>query len=168
MSNAANIITFHQNPFYNDLFGNIGIQVPSKRVGYKQDAAGKATITSLPKGTRKFEAEIKAFLFDELKPEWPHTGRLLIAILVHLTKKEYRIKDIDNIAKSLLDAMKGIVFKDDVQVDALHIVKQVSDKDGFLVGIKLLSDDSTAWYYPLLYREGKPFDSVQTYRIVAR
>jgi hypothetical protein len=34
MSNQANIITFHQNPFYNDIFGTFDIQIPSKRVGY--------------------------------------------------------------------------------------------------------------------------------------
>lgn len=168
MSNQKNIIIFHQNPFYNDLFGTFDIQIPSKRVGYKQDAEGRHVITSLPKGTRDFEAKINAFLSDIPKPEWPYTGRLLIAILVHLTKKEYHIKDIDNLAKSLLDAMKDIVFKDDVQIDALHIVKQVSDTNGFFVGVKLLSDDSTAWYYPFLYQKGKPFDRVQTYRIVAQ
>ena len=138
MSNQANIITFHQNPFYNDLFGTFDTQIPSRRFGYKKDAEGKPTITSLPKSTREFQAKIKAILSDRPKPEWPHTGRLLIAILVHLTKKEYRIKDIDNLAKSLLDAMKGIVFKDDVQIDSLHIVKQVSDTNEFFVGVKLL------------------------------
>ena len=32
--------------------------------------------------------------------------------------------DLDNVAKSFLDAMNGIVYKDDVQVVSLHVTKR--------------------------------------------
>ena len=44
--------------------------------------------------------------------------------------------DIDNIAKSFLDAMNGIVYKDDIQVISLHITKVYSSGPGVDVLIR--------------------------------
>lgn len=160
--------TWYFNPFYDDLFLTLGASVPTKRVGYKQESNGKAIITSLPKGTREFEAKMKSMLSKQPDPAWPRTGRLLVSMLVTLNKTEYKIKDVDNLAKSLLDAMKGVVFTDDVQVDTLHVVKQPSDSNAFFVGIKQLSHDSQGWYYPPLYQREKPFEKLQTYQVLAQ
>ncbi len=38
-------------------------------------------------------------------------------------------KDLDNIAKTILDALNGIAYKDDKQVQKLHVTKKYSETD---------------------------------------
>ena len=38
-------------------------------------------------------------------------------------------KDLDNIAKTILDALNGVAYKDDKQVQELHVAKKYSDTD---------------------------------------
>ena len=49
-----------------------------------------------------------------------------------LNKRDYKSKDVDNIAKAILDAMKGIVFIDDVQVRYLAIQKCIGEPNLFI------------------------------------
>ena len=46
------------------------------------------------------------------------------------TEKPCKKPDIDNIAKTYLDAMNGVIFVDDTQVVDLHVKKLYSDKAG--------------------------------------
>ena len=49
-----------------------------------------------------------------------------------------RIADIDNVAKSILDGMNGIVYKDDYQVVELKVCKKWSeDKDLVIISVDL-------------------------------
>jgi len=67
--------------------------------------------------------------------------------------KKYEKRDLDNMVKSLLDALKGIAYNDDRQVVVLHVVKQLSDDNRWHIGIKSLADDDTLWHFPSLYLE---------------
>ena len=150
--------TFYQNPFYDDLFGSYGVVVPSKRIRYKQNERKEITEIIAPRGTHEFEEYIKSSFTTN--PNWPRKGRLLIAIRLAITHADYRIKDIDNVTKSILDALKGVAYIDDVQIDSVHVVKWPSDKYGFMIGIKELSNTEDGWNFPLLYSE-KPFNREQ-------
>lgn len=160
--------TWHQNPFYDNMFGVRGRSIPTKRVGYKIDEDGQLQVTQLPRGTRDFERDIKRILADCPPKEWPYDSRLLIAISIHLTETEHQCKDVDNLAKSLLDAMKGTVYRDDAQIDALYIVKAISRSPSWMIGIRRLDDDPHPWYLPTLCRPDHPFEEVQTYKVIAR
>ena len=47
--------------------------------------------------------------------------------------------DLDNLSKAVLDAMNGIVYKDDTEVIELHLKKMVvKDNPGVIVGIEIL------------------------------
>ena len=44
--------------------------------------------------------------------------------------------DIDNVAKAILDALNGVVYKDDNQIVELHIKKLYSDEPRVIVKIE--------------------------------
>lgn len=51
-----------------------------------------------------------------------------VTILVRLHNIHRKI-DLDNIAKTTLDALKGYIFKDDSQITSLQILKESGTKD---------------------------------------
>ncbi len=60
----------------------------------------------------------------EAKSQWkdkPLTGRLDLSITFFFKTK--RRRDLDNQNKLVLDALTGIVYKDDSQIDALHLYR---------------------------------------------
>jgi len=74
-----------------------------------------------------------------------------------MSKKEYKTKDLDNVIKTLFDAMKGIVYEDDSQICSVFVNKYMSDRiPGFMIGIKKLSEKDRDWYVPILLSE-KPW-----------
>lgn len=46
--------------------------------------------------------------------------------------------DLDNLSKAVLDAMNGVVWKDDTQINELHLSKSV-DKSGVGVTVEVFS-----------------------------
>ncbi len=144
---------FYQNPFYDSVFGNLNTIIPSKRIGYKVDLATRNIVElNIPNGIIYFEEYIKSTYFKNPLPGWPFKGRLLVVISVGLIPSEYRARDVDGFAKTLLDSLKGIAYLDDRQVDALYSVKRQSSSNGFMIGIKKLSEQE-GWYLPELYSE---------------
>ena len=158
---------FYQNPFYNDVFGHLVGDVPSKRIRYKIDKKAKAIKIYLTQSSRRFEESMRKSLSKNPHPKWPYKGNILISISASLSKKDWETKDIDNIAKSILDALKGIVFIDDIQVSVLHIIKYPSKYTGFMLGVKELQKDNYASYFPPLCQD-KPWENEQIYKITAR
>jgi Holliday junction resolvase RusA-like endonuclease len=168
MTETTKRVTFHQNPFYHHLFGSLNMLVPSKRVGYKLKPDGTPGRARIPKGAQDFEVLLKDILTAYGEKRWPYKQRLLIAIEIHFTEREYRTKDVDNVAKTLLDAMKGVVFEDDAQVDLLQVSKLSSSQNSFMIGVRRLADDEHLSCFPPLLKEGERFSEVQTYRVVAK
>lgn len=46
-------------------------------------------------------------------------------------------KDLDNIAKTILDALNGVAYKDDKQVQELNVIKRYSDRDYEYVSVEI-------------------------------
>jgi Holliday junction resolvase RusA-like endonuclease len=114
---------------------------------------GKFTKTYTDAKTKMYENEIAnaaRIAMDCFQGKWPHEPLetpLSVTLIVHvgvpasyskkrttacLIGEEWPTKkpDIDNIAKAFLDAMNGIVYKDDVQVIRLHVYKKYSIEPG--------------------------------------
>jgi len=105
-----------------------------------------------PETTKKFESSVRAKIKDIMKEKQYSKipAEKPVAVTIHLTfhlpksftKKEKYEKsgepvtgrpDVDNIAKSILDAMNDVVFADDSQVYDLYITKHYkwrSEKEG--------------------------------------
>ena len=105
-----------------------------------------------PNKTKDYEALIQQYF----KLKYPRheilTGRIYIDIIVYLkipastskTKKEQMLEniisptkkpDVDNIAKSILDALNGFVFNDDNQVSKISVEKRYALEEKIIVKV---------------------------------
>ena len=104
---------------------------------------GKFTKTYTDAKTKMYEEKIASAARLHIYPNEPLETPLSITLILHvgvpksyskkrttdcLTGKEWPTKkpDLDNVAKAFLDAMNGIVYKDDVQVIRLYVSKTYS------------------------------------------
>ena len=61
------------------------------------------------------------------------------------SQKEYEMRDVDNISKTLMDCLKGRIYKDDKQVRSLLVTKKLHAKirrDFVFVGIKVIKGET--------------------------
>ena len=71
------------------------------------------------------ETAVSVFLYVRLAVPQSYSKKRTEACLSGL-EKPCKKPDIDNIAKTYLDAMNGVIFKDDTQVVDLHVKKVYS------------------------------------------
>jgi len=55
---------------------------------------------------------------------------------VNRRKYHMPLGDVDNLAKTVLDALNGVLFEDDTQVVDLRVKKRYGDEDSFTVTIE--------------------------------
>lgn len=74
-----------------------------------------------------FEEEFSKFVKSIKTEEHPYDKSIPLEIIINvkMSKKRYNQVDVDNIAKCVLDIMKGELFDDDSQIQSLYINKQV-------------------------------------------
>jgi len=75
--------------------------------------------------TDLLETPVSVFLYVRLAVPQSYSKKRTEACLSGL-EKPCKKPDIDNIAKTYLDAMNGVIFKDDTQVIDLHLKKVYS------------------------------------------
>ncbi len=67
-----------------------------------------------------------------------------IVLSISMSKNRFWDVDVDNIAKLILDEMKGIVFEDDSQVCSLIVTKYIRTEEpinGIIIGITKLTEE---------------------------
>ncbi len=150
--------TYYQNPFYDTVFGFFDVIVPSKRIRYKQREDKTIELISVPRGTQEFESYIKNSISKDTDiKNWPLKDNLLVVLDVSLTKKEFKSKDIDNVSKSLLDSLNGVVYEDDNQISTLVVTKNIRKTPGFFVAIKCLKETGRGIELPSFFSNA-PYD----------
>lgn len=119
-------------------------------VAKERPRVGANSVYTAPR-TRKFEASVREWAEDELiggmvlhpvsvsitvrssiPKSWDVADRRMAEIGLIFENKA----DIDNKAKSILDALNGIAYKDDSQISRLEIVREFSAPDGFSIVIR--------------------------------
>lgn len=90
--------------------------------------------------TNEFMGEVRMIVVSYFEP--PKTASkkkkaLMIGKLIPYLKKP----DLDNIAKSVCDALNGVLYEDDSQIVSLHISKSYADKEGLKVIVYQHDDD---------------------------
>lgn len=103
---------------------------------------GKHTFT--PKRTRLYEAHVKTTAQYELRKwrcdnqcGWSTANRFSLSL--HLYFNDKRKRDLDNCAKSITDALIGVVYDDDSQIDELYICRYYDkDKPRAIVAVRVL------------------------------
>lgn len=120
-----------------------------KYVGFvkakERPRSGKGGRMFTPKETRQFEKSVS----DWAKEQWtlpPLRHPVRVDVVVYEAGTEEQIRDcdviynqkgdVDNLGKSILDGMNGIVYKDDKQITDLRIRREYSQQPGFCVSIE--------------------------------
>jgi Holliday junction resolvase RusA-like endonuclease len=158
MDTDKNFRTFVQRPEIDILFGYVGATIPSKRQDFKpipmMSVCGdgreqilqnfyirKPSTKSVQEFEQLIREEITSSSLQEKKIMKPSLVEVIIAI--SLPKERYFDVDVDNISKTVLDAIKGYLIEDDNQVKRLICDKDIHplNKDGFFVAITELTSE---------------------------
>lgn len=87
-------------------------------------------------GTQEpLETPIGVYLYFRLPVPKSHPKKRREACLEGLEKHTVK-PDLDNLAKSLLDGMNGVIYKDDRQIVSLHCTKVYSSDPGVSIMVK--------------------------------
>lgn len=118
--------------------------VPAKDLSWKVDPANNKIVEKVRPKTHEFENSLKEDIKNELKgvSKFP-TKKEVIIVLSHgfHSQKEYQNCDLDNRAKTVLDALKGPVYIDDSQVSILITYKDFlknSQESYYRFSVKIL------------------------------
>ncbi|MFM9913881.1 MAG: RusA family crossover junction endodeoxyribonuclease [Methylophilaceae bacterium] len=152
MSSKKATANYRVSDFYDGgLIRLDNVEVPSKRVGYKEENG--VFIAKVPLGVPAFEKSIAEIFGNPNNKNWPLSGRLLVGIGITMPKSAYLTKDVDNMAKSILDAFRGIAYQDDKQIDSLFVSKSLGKAWQVWIALKSLSDNQKSWFIePMLIK----------------
>jgi Holliday junction resolvase RusA-like endonuclease len=104
---------------------------------------GKGGHWFTPDKTTDYETAVKGaawaqLVMERLMQHWPRDARYAVSISMHFADR--RRRDTDNVAKSILDALNGALWKDDAQVDCLTVVRGTVQSPPFThVTVEVLS-----------------------------
>lgn len=131
----------------------IQFEVLGKPVAKGRPRLGRYGHTYTPKKTVEYENLVKLTFMNECKNHIPYESYVEADIkCVFEVPKSYSKKktkelletsnnydhkpDLDNIAKSVLDSLNGLAYKDDSQVTILHINKEYGEQAKVIVTLK--------------------------------
>lgn len=83
--------------------------------------------TYTPKATQEAE-ELVAWSFRQRNPHHRADADTRWGVRIQVWPRTKRKADVDNLAKTVLDGLNGVVYKDDAQVDALTITRHWSER----------------------------------------
>jgi hypothetical protein len=84
-------------------------------------------VDALTTQTRRFKALIGDFFRLEFKRVRPKWGPYEVVIQIERCENS-PVHDVDNVAKAVLDALTGVVFHDDSQVERLLVTKVMGER----------------------------------------
>jgi len=165
---------FVQNPKIDYLFGyhgNLPVQTkqdkfkPIRAVQINEDGSENIVNDLYVKNPDKnslavFQKEIRRIALEQFPEGKKILKPKLVEVYLSITMKESRFKvvDVDNLAKSVLDCLNGIVYDDDSQVSSLAVRKEIHPMktDGILIGITELTRSRESLLGDIfLFKEGK-------------
>ena len=88
--------------------------VGGKPQGKERPRLGKGGRVYTPKATKRFERMIAWAALGVRPRGWALTGRFVVDVVCYFPDE--RRSDVDNVLKSVLDGMQGVVYDDDSQV----------------------------------------------------
>jgi len=136
----------------------IEFTIPGKPVGKMRPRftkVGGFVKAYTAEGTVNFESMVKMLAAHEMGARVPLTGPLVLSVVVYvappasMSKKlrlealDYRIwpckkPDLDNIVKSIMDGMNGVVYQDDSQIIEIRSYKRydLTDRTAVVVAVR--------------------------------
>ncbi|MEI6190468.1 MAG: RusA family crossover junction endodeoxyribonuclease [Chitinophagia bacterium] len=139
--------TFFANPYFDELmifFGSTVLTSKDRFAMLSCTQCGRKNLYEKKGKENKsdYTADIQKKLHSNPNPAWPFKGRLHVQFSVSDKQGRLNKIDLDNLAKAILDSLKGIVFEDDAQIDTLVATKDyTNDMVANMVAIKELQLD---------------------------
>jgi Holliday junction resolvase RusA-like endonuclease len=147
-------MTYYSNPYFDEVILFWQLEVFTSQDKYKPFTCNECERKELYIGESKknkadFIAKIQKELLKQKNQEWPFGERLSIQYSISDTQSKINLVDLDNLAKSILDSLNGVVYKDDRQAVGLSGIKYVvRGLKGVFVAIKRLEKDE----YPIFQK----------------
>ena len=127
-------------------FGKDDGEVPPKTLSYYEDGeTGQVVVKQKPR-THQFENTLKQEIAEELcdDKQFPTKKPVFVSIVHGLhSERGFQDCDLDNRAKTILDALKDVIYDDDTQVCMLWTQKQFLKRETesyYRVAIKVLDN----------------------------
>lgn len=127
-------VTFHVDldpvpkgrPKFSKIGGFVRTYTPKKTSDYEAQvkAIAQSAMTREP-----LETPLAAFLYFRLPIPKSYPKKRIAACLAG-SEKPTKKPDLDNLAKSVLDALNGVIYLDDSQIVSLHMTKVYSQYPG--------------------------------------
>ncbi|MET0546246.1 MAG: RusA family crossover junction endodeoxyribonuclease [Caulobacterales bacterium] len=115
----------------------------SARVRWRRDGeAFELWLNEVTSQTRVYKQTLDLFFrrdFRDWRPAW---GDFAVEIRVELNPAFPKI-DLDNVAKAVLDGIKGALFFDDSQVAKLLVERKRAEAEGLFIRVYRLPDEHT-------------------------
>lgn len=152
----------------------VGKIIPATQEAYKSNGFDGETRKSEKENLSVFKATLAADLDSKLisKEFFPTNGEVFIFIVQYFaSQKEYTSRDVDNMAKTILDVLKGRFYPNDNQVKTLLVGKKIEQRvpqDFAYVAIKRLnsSQDVDALKISGLERSVTMFQELKSKKIL--
>jgi len=125
---------------------SVTFTVPGKAVSKKRHRMTKRGHTYTPADTVSYEGMVKVLAYNAMEHREVLTGPIDMRVTVYLappkswSKRRHDLAlddciiptkkpDLSNVAKSIEDAMNGVVYRDDSQITQLTVSKWYSDEE---------------------------------------
>ena len=95
-------------------------------------------VDALTSQTKRFKSLVGSFFRTEFKRVRPKYGPYEVVIEIERTENS-PVHDVDNVAKAILDALTGVIFHDDSQVERLHVEKVLGERPRVKVRVRPLT-----------------------------
>lgn len=155
-----NEVIYYQNPKIDHFFGYFGnLEVPTKQGGFKPVEMIETKENGVEEIINKFYVRkpdtqsvtnFKQYIENLTKTKFNEINRINkpydveVLLSISMTEKRYKVVDVDNLAKAVLDSLKTIAFEDDSQISSLIVQKHIHPMmtNGILIGITKLTKEN--------------------------
>ncbi len=149
--------SFFANPYFDELMIFYGSKVLTSKDRFVPVSCSACDRKDLYEKKGKdnkadYIEDIRTKLRNNPNPAWPFKGRLQIQFSVSDTLSRLNVIDLDNLAKSILDSLQGVVFENDAQIDALVATKDYTQGlIANIIAIKELAIDERPKFQEFLF-----------------
>jgi Holliday junction resolvase RusA-like endonuclease len=167
---------FYKNPNIEFLFGFMGgAAIPTKQDKYKPiqmirvEDDGKETVLDdfyIKKPDKDAVIEFHKSIQEQATKVFENNliikrpDEVEVILSISITESRYKEVDVDNLAKTVLDGLKGIAFDDDSQVSSLICSKHIHPMrvNGIFIGINRLTQKNKGLGGSIMLFSESPWD----------
>ncbi|MDO3627605.1 RusA family crossover junction endodeoxyribonuclease [Mucilaginibacter sp. BT774] len=161
---ASKIVTIKKNPKLDWAIALLGgPAIPTKQDKFKpligmqgilQDGDSEQIFDNLyikkpdKPAIEAFEKKLSSFLKENVDKEMPYKMPVEVILNFDINRKRLFEVDVDNLSKTILDSMKGVVFEDDNQVVRLLAIKDTHplNINGLMIAVNKVEKPEQGWF----------------------